>query len=418
MDRHTAPVEPDAEIASQIRPDRIFAIIDAADTRFESVWLGHELARVWSVPWEAVFLETPAANDPEAIGVVGDALSLAGVMGAAVYRLPAAVPGQTLAMHMQGSQSPHVVTRVQDRTLLQRLTKRSLIDDLIRRDPRAVIHVVPGPKAPFKVDVLSERAGAKGYLVAFAGAFLTLALTLAINFLTGARFLSILFLFPVLTAAARLGLGPAILAALVSTVGFNFIFLNPPAAFDPRAGQSWLMFAMLVAVAVYTWWITNTLRGRVTLSDRSAQESAALAAFGQRLTRVADWTSTAETVCEELHTTLGVNAVLVREIRGELELVSAVPASASLEPLDRTALEWAWQHQVPTGSGTSILPGTNWQFRPLVTSLGSLAVVGLASEDGRNPVPAERELLLGTLLSQAALAHERLRLEDRLHGGT
>ncbi len=43
-----------------------------------------------------------------------------------------------------------------------------------------------------------------------------------------------------------------------------------------------------------------------------------------------------------------------------------------------------------------------------------LAVLGIARDDGRDPVNAVQKLLLHTLIAQAALAHERLRLEDRM----
>jgi two-component system sensor histidine kinase KdpD len=43
-----------------------------------------------------------------------------------------------------------------------------------------------------------------------------------------------------------------------------------------------------------------------------------------------------------------------------------------------------------------------------------LAVVGLARKDGGDPVSADRAVLLQTLLGQAALAHERLKLEDQV----
>jgi two-component system sensor histidine kinase KdpD len=60
-----------------------------------------------------------------------------------------------------------------------------------------------------------------------------------------------------------------------------------------------------------------------------------------------------------------------------------------------------------------MLADANWQFQPLKTSLGTMAVLGLARDDGRDPVRADQAVLLSTLLAQAALAHERLLLEDR-----
>jgi two-component system sensor histidine kinase KdpD len=50
--------------------------------------------------------------------------------------------------------------------------------------------------------------------------------------------------------------------------------------------------------------------------------------------------------------------------------------------------------------------------KTLKTGLGVLALVGISRDDGGHPVPAERIVLLATLVSLAALSHERLRPED------
>jgi two-component system sensor histidine kinase KdpD len=78
------------------------------------------------------------------------------------------------------------------------------------------------------------------------------------------------------------------------------------------------------------------------------------------------------------------------------------------------AADWAWSRGEPAGSGTGTLNAADWQFHPLKTALGVLAVIGLSRADGQDPVPAERALLLQTLLGQAALAHERLKLESQV----
>ncbi len=61
-----------------------------------------------------------------------------------------------------------------------------------------------------------------------------------------------------------------------------------------------------------------------------------------------------------------------------------------------------------------MLGAANWQFHPLKTSLGMLAVLGIARDDGQDPVNTVQKQLLHTLIAEAALAHERLRLEARM----
>lgn len=94
--------------------------------------------------------------------------------------------------------------------------------------------------------------------------------------------------------------------------------------------------------------------------------------------------------------------------------MASIPSEIRLGPVNQAALDWAWVRGEAAGVGTVVLGAADWQFHPLKTSLGTLAVLGIARDDGRDPVNAVQKLLLQTLIAQAALAHERLRLEDRM----
>lgn len=393
-------------------PDRIYVVVDGGDAAIRNIHLGKRLADAIDMSWEAIFPETPANRGLDDLAAEGEALALAARLGAMVHRAPAATIADAVAGHVAASSAPHIIVSVEPRPWFRRAASPSLIEELSSRIPQAIFHAAVGEAARAPIGSHFAAASARAYVVAALGAMATLGIGLLVEILTGTPYLSILFLFPVIAAAARLGFQPALLATVISAFGFNLLFLNPRSAFNPWAMQTWLMLVVLTAVAAYTAWLTGTLRGRVALSDRTAHESSTLAGFAQKLTRVADWTSTGEVVCAEVSALLGVDTMMVREIGGELQIIWSEPKGVALDPLDRTALEVAWRSREPAGSGTTTLGDTSWQFLPLVTSLGVLAVLGLARDDGRNPVPAAKELLLATMVAQAALAHERLRLED------
>jgi two-component system sensor histidine kinase KdpD len=109
-----------------------------------------------------------------------------------------------------------------------------------------------------------------------------------------------------------------------------------------------------------------------------------------------------------------LNVVLLNEHEGGLKVAAACPQTNELGPVDRAAADWAWARGEPAGADTGTLNAADWQFHPLKTALGVLAVIGLSRTDGRDPVEADRALLLSTLLGQAALAHERLKLENQV----
>jgi two-component system sensor histidine kinase KdpD len=382
-----------------------------------------ELASRLGSPWEAIHVETPEADRDSERGILAaEALALAARLGATIATLPAARVADGIAWHLEASSAGHLVLGGGHAAKRCSLTGNSLLSTLAARQDGLVLHVhtrggtMPRPRSKSGANI-EPAAPPRNYLYAAGLVLATLAITEVLQNFLGTRPLDLLFLFPVIAVAARLGLGPALLAIALSVICYNFFFLQPIYGFNPRAPQNLVMTGVLLAVAVYTSAITSRMRGRLILSDRSARENASIAALAQKLTRDADWEATALTICEHVQHLLKIHASIYREVGGVLELVAAVPSEPNLGPIDQAALEWAWANGDEAGAGTAVLSTADWQFQPLKTSLGRLAVLALARDDGRDPVGAGQRLLLQTLVAQAALAHERLRLEDAMRDG-
>lgn len=255
------------------------------------------------------------------------------------------------------------------------------------------------------------------YAIAAASTGAILLIAELLHLFIPARSLDLLFLMPVIGIAARYGLRPALFGAVLSVLAYNFFLLAPTFRFDPAAPQNLVMAVVLFGVATYVSMVTGKVRGRLTLSDRSARENASLAALAQRLTRDGDWESTAATLSEHVHGLLDLNAAVFRERNGTLVISGAAPREPVLGPVDRAALEWCHGHAEEAGAGTTRISSSDWQFHPLTTSLGQLAVLGIARDDGAEPIRPDQRVLLSTIIAQAALAHERLRLEDEMRNG-
>jgi two-component system sensor histidine kinase KdpD len=63
-----------------------------------------------------------------------------------------------------------------------------------------------------------------------------------------------------------------------------------------------------------------------------------------------------------------------------------------------------------SGRGTATLDAAEWAFHPLKAASGVLAVLGIKLDGLGAPLPPDRQVLLATLLRQAALALERVQL--------
>lgn len=395
----------------------LLVALDSATASDRMVTIGRRLARALDLTLTVLYVETPGRAGEEE---PADVLALAARMGATVAKAPA----DDLLAGARGyaTLSPvrHVVLP-QPRS--RRGTKLLRIGEG-RKDPPADIDVTlvaaeaqqHGSKSALAAPS-SRSAEPLSYALAIAATLATVPVLLLLRSLFGAQALGFLFVFPVLAIAARFGLKPALLSALLSTICYDLLVLKPGGRFGAIAPQDLVVASALVMVAVYASAITARMRERVALSDRSAQENASLAAFGVNLAREADWTGTGALVCAEVSRMFGVRSAVFRESGGQLTLVAAAPADAAFSPVDRTALQLAWEQGAEAGSGTATAAAADWQFQPLRTSLGTLAVLAVARDDGRAPITESKRLLFSTLTAQAALAHERLRLEDLLRHG-
>jgi two-component system sensor histidine kinase KdpD len=380
---------------------------------------GKRLADALRAPWQAVHIETPRAQrlDEPARRRIADALRLAATLGATIATLPAERVAEGLERHVRETRATQLVIGKSMRSWWFELRHGSVVRSMLRAGAGLAVHVIPFGSAKDATPVRRDT-GSWGNPADYAiAAGLVAATTLighGIEPLIGFAGMDLVFLLPVILASNRFGLRPGLFAGLLAALAYNFFFLPPIHTFSIADPRSVLTLFVLLGTGGFTAHLAARLKARATIGIRSAEENAAVAAFGQALARVSDWKRTSDTVCEELARQFAAQTVLLHQIDGALRVIAASPPGAQLSPIDVAAADWCWSRGEPAGNGTATLNAAEWQFHPLKTSLGVLAVVGLAPGDGRDPVPADRAVLLQTLLGQAALAHERLNLEAQL----
>lgn len=396
----------------------ILVAIGGSGRGMRAVETGAALAAAFDVSWQAVFIETPrSARDRTIAERAAEALAHAAELGASVSSEPAPSVAEGLLAHLATAPAAHLVMGAPSGLWRRRRPlASSFLRTLLARRPELTVHIAPADKARksfrYAPDPSTSASRPRHYVIAVALVLATLAACKLLSIATGGRPLSLLFLFPVIAIAARFGLKPALAAVAASVFSYDFFLRAPMFHFELLAPVNVVLLIALGAVAIYTSAITGALRSRAALSDRSAQESARIATFAQTLSRVTSWEETAQAVCDEFAAEFGAQAIVFRAENGDLVRVAAQPADAKLGAIDRAALDWSWANGEEAGAGTHHLSAADWRFAPLTTSLGKLAVLALSRTDGRDPIRAERKVLFATLISQAALAHERLVLED------
>ena len=380
------------------------------------------LADALHAPWTALYIRTPRADRfGEAQNRrVADALRLAATLGATIATVPAESVTEGLIAQLETTRATQLVIGKSRRSWWFELRHGSVVNAMLRASEGLAVHVLPGQaggvgrvsgQAPVK-PVRSAWGGPGDYGAIVGLIAATTLVCRLIEPLIGLNAIDLVYLLPVIVAAGLFGLRPGLVTGLAAAAAYNFFFLAPRDTLTVGDPQSVVSLFVLLGIAAFTSRLTGRLKTRATLGLQSAHENAAVAAFAQVLARVSDRRSTAAVICEEVSRVLDVDVMLLVERAGEIEVVSTCPAGLTLGPVDAAAAEWASTRGEQAGAGTATLNAADWLFVPLKTSLGTLAVLGMARENGRDPVPADRAVLMSALVGQAALAHERLHLED------
>ena len=380
------------------------------------------LADALRAPWQAVYIETPRAEQfgEDERRRIANTLSLAASLGATIATVPAANVIEGLTTHVTGMRATQLVIGKSVRSWWFELRHGSVVNAMLRAGNGLAVHVIPANGETGSTR--STRAAASDlwgdpgvYTVIAAMIGATIGIGKLAEPWIGLGGVDLIFLLPVILASGRFGLRPGLATGLLAGLAYNFFFLPPIHTFTIADPQSLLTMFVLIGIAGFTANLAGKLKARATLGARGAQENAAIAAFGQALARASDWETTSAIICDEVSRLLDLNVILLNRRVDELAIVASRPAArGELGPVNRAAADWAWDRAEASGVGTATLNAADWQFHPLKTALGVLAVIGIARSDGRDPVRADRAVLLQTLIGQAALAHERLKLEDEV----
>ena len=83
-----------------------------------------------------------------------------------------------------------------------------------------------------------------------------------------------------------------------------------------------------------------------------------------------------------------------------------------LATIEMAAAQWTLDKAQPAGRGSDTLTASDWLFHPLRATDRTMAALGVARDDGRNPVRSDQLPLLMSLIDQAALVLDRMQIEN------
>ena len=396
--------------------ERILVLIAGDPAAPALVRAGRRLADLMmDAPWTVAHVERPnrPTQDSKSARRITEAFKVAEQLGAATIVLTGDdVPETVMAFARRGNVTQIVMGKSRE-SLWRVLLGRSLGHAFLRQSGGAALHFVPSGAPdtdtfPTPAAVIKEASRQPlQYASAVAAVGVAAALATVLDHYKLGADLGMIFLASVLIAGLAGGLRPALAAAILAIAVYNFFFLEPRFSFRIGHATDVITFAIFMAVAGATGWLTGRVRDQQKLSSRRASAVTALLAASRRLSGGATVEDTAQALAEQASAAAGARAVVLLPRGESVQIAAGAPDAITLTTTDMTAARWAWEKKEPAGRGTGTLPQINWTFSPLVGVRGQSGVAGIETKVAQG---VDEQRLVAAMLDQGAVALERAEL--------
>jgi len=400
--------------------ERIVVAISELPSAQGLVRAAKRLADALRGPWTAVHIETQRslAFTAEERAHLADTMALASRLGATTATIPASSVVEGLRQYATDARATQIVIGKASRSWWFELRHGSVVDRLVRNMGDVAVHVLPGEETAHHRRTRRAATSPWGKPSDYLWSTAMIAMMTAVGRLLVQTIalgnIALLYLVPVMFAAASFGLRAGLFAGLLSSLAYNFFFLPPTGTLTVSNPENVISILVLLGVAIVTSQFAARVRAQADLAHGSARQNAALAGFSRQLTAAASQDELMHAICGEVGRLFDVRTVLLLPSPDGPQLRAAVPPEDRLEQIEKAAAQWAMDNEQPAGRGSSTLTASDWLFHPLRTTRGVLGVLGLAREDAGEPLRSDQLPLLMSLLDQASIAFDRMALEEEM----
>ena len=402
--------------------ERILVLVGGDGVASALVRAGRRLADMMQdAPWTVAHVDRPGRLPPSPIAAqrLNEALKLAEQLGAATVALTGDDVVTAVSDFARRNNVTQIVIGKGRDSAWRTAMGRSLAAALLKRSQGAALHIITDvaahrtPPEP-RPKPRGFRADLPGYLLGSAFVAVATGVAWLLNGIFEPRDLDMVFMAAVLGAGVLYGLRPALAAATVAFLIYNFMFLEPRFSFAIGSPRDLFTLVVFWVVALVTGGLAGRVRDQQMGTARRAAAISSLLAASRRLSGAAIKEEAARALAEQIAAATGGKAQVLLPLTApqgspsggvDLAVAAAAPDPAPLTTADMAAVRWAWDKGEAAGAGTGTLPNTAWTAWPLQGVKSRAGVVVIEKQAGGGGGEDERFIL--ALLDQGAVALER-----------
>ncbi|MCF6371225.1 sensor histidine kinase [Rhizobium halophilum] len=396
--------------------ERLLVCVGSDTLSEKVVRVASRLASGLNAPWMVVSIERPdrEVETPERLQRIETLFRLAEQLGAETRRVIGSDFVDEILKLARREHATQIVIGTRRRNRLNRFLSKSLPEALAKRASGFGVYIVTPEagdagrsKRTLPVPQLSSLWLATVIAVGFVA--IAAAIGKVIDTIVDLPNISLLFLLAVLGASVSGGYLAAFLAAILSTLAYNFLFIDPLHTFTIAAPHEVFALFVFLAVAIIAGGFASRIREQAEIAGTRAAALQSLYDFSRKLAGTAKTEDAIWLTVSHLQARLKRKVVLLLPRQGDLSMAAAWPPDTELDVTDLTAARWTHDKRELAGHGTGTLPNSRFEFRPL---LGPHGIVGVCGIEHREDLDLNAERALTAILDQTAIALDRARLAE------
>lgn len=232
----------------------------------------------------------------------------------------------------------------------------------------------------------------------------------------GYQAIGLIELFAVLLIAIYLGRGPALVAAFVSALAWNYLFITPRFTFAISSAADTVLFVLYFVIAFAAGNLAARLREREREARHNAERILALYTLAKETATAANLSDVLATAVAQIGHVFGADVAFLLADDKQLGREAHAASSLQVPAADFATAQWAFDNGQHAGQFTTIRPDASARFVPLRTPARTVGVLGLQLHWVAPPT-FEQSVFLETFASHIALAIERELLDEAARQG-
>ena len=397
--------------------ERLLVCVGPDDLSEKVVRVASRLASGLNAPWIVVSIERADRDvgTAEHLHCMEALFRLAEQLGAQTHRVVGNDFVEEILKLARRENATQIVIGARRTHGWRRFVSPSLPDALSRNAAGLGVHFVTpdrkeAARPPTRLALPAIASFRQSALIAAALVVATAALGKLVYVFAELPNISLLFLLAVLGAAVLGGHVSAFVAALLSALAYNFLFIDPLHTFTITAPHEVFALIVFLSVAIIAGGFASRIKEQAEVARVRAAALQSLYDFSRKLSTTGKADDANWLAVSHLQASLKRDIVLLLPEKSDLKVAAVWPPDTELDATDFAAARWTCDKQEKAGFGTGTLPNSRFEFRPLMGPHGLVGVCGIQQSEDRLDLNAERAL--SAILDQTAIALDRARLSE------